>query len=78
MRLPTNQNSFRFRYEPTILFAISGQRKIPIYREFTAYREFSNLSDYVFRIGGPEGDRTLDLCVANAALSQLSYKPKTL
>ena len=25
--------------------------------------------------GGPEGDRTLDLCVANAALSQLSYKP---
>ena len=25
--------------------------------------------------GGPEGDRTLDLCVANAALSQLSYGP---
>ena len=25
--------------------------------------------------GGPEGIRTLDLCVANAALSQLSYKP---
>ena len=25
--------------------------------------------------GGPEGDRTLDLCVANAALSQLSYEP---
>ena len=25
--------------------------------------------------GGLEGDRTLDLCVANAALSQLSYKP---
>ena len=25
--------------------------------------------------GGPEGDRTLDLRVANAALSQLSYKP---
>ena len=28
-----------------------------------------------FCYGGPEGDRTLDLCVANAALSQLSYKP---
>ena len=25
--------------------------------------------------GGPEGDRTLDLRVANAALSQLSYEP---
>ena len=25
--------------------------------------------------GGSEGDRTLDLCVANAALSQLSYEP---
>lgn len=28
-----------------------------------------------FYIGGLEGNRTLDLCVANAALSQLSYKP---
>src|SRR3989344_8351387 len=27
-------------------------------------------------IGGAEGDRTLDLCIANAALSQLSYRPK--
>ena len=26
-------------------------------------------------LGGPEGIRTLDLCVANAALSQLSYGP---
>ena len=25
--------------------------------------------------GGPEEDRTLDLCIANAALSQLSYGP---
>ncbi len=25
---------------------------------------------------GPEGSRTLDLCIANAALSQLSYRPK--
>ena len=28
-----------------------------------------------FSVGGPEGVRTLDLRVANAALSQLSYKP---
>jgi hypothetical protein len=27
------------------------------------------------RFGGREGDRTLDLGVANAALSQLSYSP---
>jgi len=25
--------------------------------------------------GGAEGNRTLDLCIANAALSQLSYRP---
>ena len=29
----------------------------------------------VLCVGGLEGDRTLGLCVANAALSQLSYKP---
>ena len=28
--------------------------------------------------GGLEGDRTLDLCDANAALSQLSYEPKLI
>ncbi len=28
-----------------------------------------------FLYGGPGGDRTLDLRVANAALSQLSYEP---
>lgn len=26
--------------------------------------------------GGPERDRTAGLCVANAALSQLSYRPQ--
>jgi hypothetical protein len=25
---------------------------------------------------GAEGSRTLDLCIANAALSQLSYRPR--
>ena len=29
------------------------------------------------QVGGLEGDRTLDLCDANAALSQLSYEPKS-
>lgn len=29
--------------------------------------------DYFY--GGPEGDRTLGLCDANAVLSQLSYGP---
>jgi hypothetical protein len=28
--------------------------------------------------GGEEEDRTPDLCIANAALSQLSYFPETL
>ena len=28
------------------------------------------------KIGGDEGDRTLDLGIANAALSQLSYVPR--
>ena len=31
-----------------------------------------------FRFGGANGDRTRDLLVANEALSQLSYGPKTL
>ena len=26
-------------------------------------------------LGGPKEDRTPDLCIANAALSQLSYRP---
>jgi hypothetical protein len=28
-------------------------------------------------IGGAEGDRTLDLRIANATLSQLSYRPNS-
>ena len=44
----------------------------------TVYRGFRNRSDYAFKASGPEGDRTLDLRIANAALSQLSYRPVTL
>lgn len=29
-------------------------------------------------LGGDEGDRTPDLCIANAALSQLSYTPNQI
>ena len=37
---------------------------------------FTKKNEFGFALfGGPEGIRTLDLCVANAALSQLSYKP---
>ena len=31
----------------------------------------------VYNMDGAEGDRTPDLCIANAALSQLSYSPAT-
>ena len=31
-----------------------------------------------FCLGGEEEDRTPDLCIANAALSQLSYPPKQI
>ena len=30
----------------------------------------------ILKIGGAEGDRTLDLRIANATLSQLSYRPR--
>ena len=30
---------------------------------------------WIFSFGGDEEDRTPDLCIANAALSQLSYAP---
>ncbi len=36
---------------------------------------YGNCMDGCFKFGGPGGIRTLDLCVANAALSQLSYEP---
>ena len=34
-----------------------------------------NRTDHDQRTGGVEGDRTLDLGIANAALSHLSYHP---
>lgn len=36
--------------------------------------DFENL--LMKKIGGAEGDRTPDLCIANAPLSQLSYGPE--
>ena len=35
----------------------------------------NNLGNAGVKTGGAEGNRTLDLCIANAALSQLSYRP---
>ena len=64
--------------EPSTFHRISGNkkaRKPAIQRISVQKRKMRNLSDYAFRCGGPEGDRTLDLRVANAALSQLSYEP---
>ncbi len=40
------------------------------------FKAFYSLADIAgFSFGGDEGDRTPDLSVANAALSQLSYIP---
>ena len=64
--------------EPSTFRWISGNkkaRKPAILRISVQKRKMRNRSDYAFRFGGPEGDRTLDLRVANAALSQLSYEP---
>ena len=64
--------------EPSTFRRIPGNkkaRKPAIQRISVQKRKMRNLSDYAFRYGGPEGDRTLDLRVANAALSQLSYEP---
>ena len=36
---------------------------------------YAELFGVAVATGGPGGDRTLDLRVANAALSQLSYEP---
>ena len=33
------------------------------------------MRDVLEKVGGAEEIRTLDLCIANAALSQLSYSP---
>ena len=38
-------------------------------------RNFCLVDKSSFFVGGDGGDRTLDLCVANASLSQLSYAP---
>ena len=40
-----------------------------------AYKQVRTYLD--IKYGGAEGDRTLDLRIANAALSQLSYCPMT-
>ena len=48
----------------------------PNFKRFRAQKKSTViLSELRWTYGGPGGIRTLDLCVANAALSQLSYGP---
>ncbi len=49
----------------------------PVRAERVSWIEVSSVLRWVAGtgFGGAEGDRTLDLCIANAALSQLSYRP---
>ena len=66
--------------EPSTFRRISGNKKArkPVIQRISVLkRKMRNLSDYASKDGGPEGDRTLDLRIANAALSQLSYRPIT-
>ena len=44
-------------------------------RQGYAFRD-SDQTVWPWKSGGPKGDRTLDLRIANAALSQLSYRPE--
>jgi hypothetical protein len=44
-------------------------------REAGWAKEYLDLPQVVSRTSGAEGDRTLNLSIANAALSQLSYRP---
>jgi hypothetical protein len=60
-------------------FASAG-RLPPIAVETRPMSEINNILDDLqarrsFNSGGEEEDRTPDLCIANAALSQLSYPP---
>ena len=56
-------------------------QKRPSYRPATFSKKLQKsreISNFTAFYGGLEGDRTLDLCDANAALSQLSYEPVEL
>ena len=56
----------RFSYIGVLSYVRKKQR---------CHREKSRRHRLVKYYNGPEGIRTLGLCVANAALSQLSYEP---
>ncbi len=61
-----------------------GPQHLTIFRRRAVWREqisrFKTRSPLISQgaVGGPDQDRTDDLCIANAALSQLSYRPKKL
>ena len=50
-------------------------REIPQRHAIPGNKKPALRAGFCLSIGGAEGDRTLDLCIANAALSQLSYRP---
>lgn len=50
--------------------AAKGTRQAP-----NVIKGLGSCPNPLIKSGGDEGDRTLDLCVANASLSQLSYVP---
>ena len=75
-------NSYRFKEilrnkKSTDLSVLSSGSNGARTRDLSRVRRTLIPAELCFR-DGPEGIRTLDLCVANAALSQLSYKPGLL
>ena len=70
------QGFFSRRQKPAQnrLFIIASERRLEKSKEHKKKRQFS-FGELPFLFGGDGEDRTLDLCVANAALSQLSYAP---
>ncbi len=59
------------------LFGGTYRTAVELTSRGTNFRFVPTNTDWVpsLSAGGPGGVRTHDLCVANAALSQLSYKP---
>ncbi len=62
--------------EAAILGSVGSTRKISITESITGKKKGAKPFGLTpCFIGGDERDRTVDLCVANASLSQLSYIP---
>ena len=53
----------------------AASSQAPFERSRASFLEARLRRVFEYLKGGAEGDRTPDLCIANAALSQLSYRP---